>query len=291
MRAAGEDGRAGRRGGRAAGGARRGRRGHAGDAAGLPAVVGRARRGGGGAARGRPLRRAGAGAARPGAGGSTYCCSRRRISTTGPARIYLGPDGRDWPDNPRALRGAVLDRGAARREGAGGWRPEVLHAHDWQARLRAALSAPDGRRCRSGDDHPQHRLSGLGAGRPAAGAAAAAGGVQPRRATNTGASSARSRRGWSPPTAITTVSPTYALELLTPRIRHGLRGRRCARARGSHRHPERHRHRARGIPRRDPAIERYADPRRTRPPRAPRLMAEMRLEAGGGAAGRSSSRG
>jgi starch synthase len=49
--------------------------------------------------------------------------------------IYLGPDGKDWPDNPE--RFAALCWVAARlaKDGAAGWRPEVLHLHDWQAGL------------------------------------------------------------------------------------------------------------------------------------------------------------
>ena len=47
--------------------------------------------------------------------------------------IYAGPDGRDWADN--ALRFAALGKAAA-EIGFGalsdGWRPEVVHAHDWQ---------------------------------------------------------------------------------------------------------------------------------------------------------------
>ncbi|SFE74296.1 starch synthase [Roseivivax sediminis] len=47
--------------------------------------------------------------------------------------IYLGPDGRDWPDNPQ--RFAALSMAAARlgAEGIGGWHPQLLHLHDWQA--------------------------------------------------------------------------------------------------------------------------------------------------------------
>jgi len=50
-----------------------------------------------------------------------------------PGSIYLGPDGRDWPDNPE--RFAALSWIAARigAQGAGGWLPQVIHAHDWQA--------------------------------------------------------------------------------------------------------------------------------------------------------------
>lgn len=49
--------------------------------------------------------------------------------------IYIGPDGRDWPDNPE--RFAALSWVAARigAEGAGDWRPHIIHAHDWQAGL------------------------------------------------------------------------------------------------------------------------------------------------------------
>jgi len=54
-----------------------------------------------------------------------------------PGNPYLGADGHDWPDNH--LRFALLARVAARLSGAGtpvpGWRPDVLHCHDWQTGL------------------------------------------------------------------------------------------------------------------------------------------------------------
>jgi starch synthase len=51
---------------------------------------------------------------------------------------YVGPDGRDWPDN--AQRFAALARvGAAIAQGLlPGWRPSVAHAHDWQTGLLPA---------------------------------------------------------------------------------------------------------------------------------------------------------
>ena len=55
-----------------------------------------------------------------------------------PGSIYLGPDGRDWPDN--ALRFAALARAAA-DIGLGvatSFAPDVVHAHDWQAALAPA---------------------------------------------------------------------------------------------------------------------------------------------------------
>ncbi|WP_299678355.1 glycogen synthase GlgA [uncultured Roseobacter sp.] len=52
-----------------------------------------------------------------------------------PGNIYLGSDGQDWPDN--AQRFAALSYAAA--EVAMGalenWQPDIVHAHDWQAGL------------------------------------------------------------------------------------------------------------------------------------------------------------
>ena len=55
-----------------------------------------------------------------------------------PGNPYLGPDGRDWPDNH--LRYGALCRAAARiaTGGVGDWRPDLVHLHDWQAGLTAA---------------------------------------------------------------------------------------------------------------------------------------------------------
>lgn len=50
--------------------------------------------------------------------------------------LYVTPEGEDWPDNP--FRFASLAWVAARiaRDGLqGGWRPDIVHAHDWQAAL------------------------------------------------------------------------------------------------------------------------------------------------------------
>ena len=55
-----------------------------------------------------------------------------------PGGPYAGPDGAEWPDNgirfgALARAGASLGRGVLE-----GWRPDVVHAHDWQAGLTAA---------------------------------------------------------------------------------------------------------------------------------------------------------
>ena len=52
-----------------------------------------------------------------------------------PGNPYLGPDGKDWPDN--AQRFAALARAAAdvAMGKAGGKGADILHCHDWQAAL------------------------------------------------------------------------------------------------------------------------------------------------------------
>ncbi len=50
---------------------------------------------------------------------------------------YLGPDGKDWPDNPQ--RYAALSEVAAdlARGALGNYKADVLHLHDWQSALAA----------------------------------------------------------------------------------------------------------------------------------------------------------
>ena len=52
-----------------------------------------------------------------------------------PGNPYLAPDGKDWPDNPQ--RFAALSKVAAQlsRGELGSYTADVLHAHDWQAAL------------------------------------------------------------------------------------------------------------------------------------------------------------
>lgn len=52
-----------------------------------------------------------------------------------PGSIYLGADGKDWADNH--LRFGALSQVAAKvaREGVDGWQPDLVNAHDWQAAL------------------------------------------------------------------------------------------------------------------------------------------------------------
>lgn len=49
--------------------------------------------------------------------------------------IYLGPDGKDWPDNPERYAALSWMAASLATDGAAGWEPQVLHLHDWQAAL------------------------------------------------------------------------------------------------------------------------------------------------------------
>lgn len=62
-----------------------------------------------------------------------------------PGAPYTGPDGKDWTDNH--IRFAALAQAAARIsfDGLSGWVPDVVHAHDWQAGLTPVYLRQDGR--------------------------------------------------------------------------------------------------------------------------------------------------
>ena len=65
-----------------------------------------------------------------------------------PGGLYQDPNGVDWPDN--GVRFATLSHAAARLASGGlmaGWRADIVHLNDWQAGLTAALlAASPGRR-------------------------------------------------------------------------------------------------------------------------------------------------
>ena len=68
-----------------------------------------------------------------------------------PGNPYLGPEGRDWPDN--YLRFGLLSRVAAWIGSATStldWQPDIVHCHDWQTGLAPAyLNYQPGRRAKS----------------------------------------------------------------------------------------------------------------------------------------------
>lgn len=169
-----------------------------------------------------------------------------------PGNPYTGPDGRDWPDNARrfaALAKAAAELGLGRirghgpgrsggRSGAGlggrdGWRPAVVHGHDWPAGLAPAylaLAAPNPA-ARPGTVHTIHNLAFQG--QHPAGLLAALG-LPPAAYTPAGVEYHQSigflKAGLAYADKLTTVSPSYAREIATPGGGMGMDGLLRARA-------------------------------------------------------------
>ncbi|QJF51717.1 glycogen synthase GlgA [Roseobacter ponti] len=144
--------------------------------------------------------------------------------------IYLGPDGADWPDN--AQRFAALSQVAAEvaTGAAERWRPDVVHAHDWQAGLIPAYLSQQ-----AGVVPPTlmtiHNIAFQGLFDPALMPEL---GLDERHFDREGAEFwgrlGFLKAGLAMCDAITTVSPTYARELMTPEFGMGLEGLLQARA-------------------------------------------------------------
>ncbi len=77
-----------------------------------------------------------------------------------PGNPYLGPDGKDWPDNAQRFAALSLAAADVARGAIKGYAPDILHVHDWQAALapvylKFGRGGPQNRH-----DHPQYRLPG-----------------------------------------------------------------------------------------------------------------------------------
>jgi starch synthase len=196
-----------------------------------------------------------------------------------PGTPYLDASGHDWPDND--VRFAALGWMAARiaAEGVPGWRPEVLHLHDWQAALAAVHVREMG--ARAGTLLTVHNIAFHGL--------AGAGRLQALRLPGAGfhpggfeyfghISALKAGLVWAD--RLSTVSPTYAHELTTPAFGMGLDGVIRARAADLS-----------GIlngidtqvwnPATDPHIRRFRSPRGKAANRA-RLAAELGVAVGAG---------
>jgi starch synthase len=55
-----------------------------------------------------------------------------------PGNLYLGIDGKPWPDNAQRFAALAQAAAAIAADGAGDFMPRVVHAHDWQAGLAPA---------------------------------------------------------------------------------------------------------------------------------------------------------
>lgn len=139
-----------------------------------------------------------------------------------PGNIYLGPDGKDWPDNGErygALSLAAADLASGK---IAGYRADILHAHDWQAALAAVyLKFRGGPKCvmtvhniAFQGQFPASLFGSLGL---------------PAQAFTIDSLEYYSsvcflKGGLATADAITTVSPTYAQEICTPEYGMGLDG-------------------------------------------------------------------
>ena len=135
-----------------------------------------------------------------------------------------GPPGGDWPDNARRFAALSWVAAALARDGVQGWKPDVLHAHDWQAGLAPAYLAYHG----SGGVKTVmtvHNIAFQGWA-----PAASLGELQlPMQAFHPGALEyygglSSLKAGLVTADRITTVSPTYAAELMRPEYGMGLHG-------------------------------------------------------------------
>lgn len=139
--------------------------------------------------------------------------------------LYLGADGKDWPDNPE--RFAALSWAAAEIAGAGlkGWKPRIVHCHDWQAGLAPVYLREYWPEATVATILTVHNIAFQGLA-----PAKLLGKLKLPRSgmTQNGfeywdqISALKAGLVWSD--KITTVSPTYAGELLTPEFGMGLDG-------------------------------------------------------------------
>lgn len=137
---------------------------------------------------------------------------------------YVDETGKDYPDNWRRF-GALSLAGAEIAEGAmPGWRPQLVHVHDWQAAM-----TPVYMRYRTAPELPSiltiHNIAFQGQFGPAAFAGLD---LPPHAYSVEGIEYYGDigflKGGLQTATAITTVSPSYALEILTPEFGMGLEG-------------------------------------------------------------------
>lgn len=147
-----------------------------------------------------------------------------------PGNPYVGPDGHPWPDNH--LRFALLGWVAAHL--AGGeldrWRPQIVHGHDWHAGLAPVfLSAQPLSPVRTVFTVHNLAFQGLFSLESCAPL-----GLPPESLTPSGlefhGQVSFMKGGLHYADALTTVSPSYAREILTPRFGFGLDGVMAQRA-------------------------------------------------------------
>jgi starch synthase len=141
-----------------------------------------------------------------------------------PGNPYVGPDGKEWPDNGRrfaALAAAAADLG---RGLVPAFTPDIVHAHDWQAGLAPAY-LHYGPRPRPRTVMTVHNLAFQGQFPPELLAGL---GLPPHAFSMEGVEYYGTigylKAGLALADRLTTVSPRYAMEIRTPEFGMGLDG-------------------------------------------------------------------
>lgn len=139
-----------------------------------------------------------------------------------PGNIYLGPDGKDWPDNPERFAALCYMAARVSKEGVDGWVPEIVHGHDWQAGLFPEYL---GKNDRPGTVMTIHNIAFHGLAAPGKLETLR---LDPHRFTRDGfeywGKISALKAGLMRVDRLTTVSQTYAEELMTPEFGMGLEG-------------------------------------------------------------------
>ena len=137
--------------------------------------------------------------------------------------IYLDDAGGDWPDNTE--RFAALSRMAANiaRVGLDGWKPDIVHCHDWQAGLAPYYMKRSRTRARSVMTIHNIMFQGMAPARKRRRLGIDQKDFIPGGVEYFGKISAL-KTGIVYADKLTTVSPTYAEELLQPEFGMGLEG-------------------------------------------------------------------
>lgn len=141
-----------------------------------------------------------------------------------PGNIYLNADGTDWPDNHLRFGALSLIGAKVALEGIQDWAPDVVHAHDWQTGLIPAYLR------QAGNDGPRsvltiHNIAFQGLFPSSVQTTL---GLSTELFTPDGTEYFGNlgflKAGLAFCDRITTVSPTYARELLLPEFGMGLEG-------------------------------------------------------------------
>nr|WP_319246391.1 glycogen synthase GlgA [uncultured Celeribacter sp.] len=144
--------------------------------------------------------------------------------------LYFGPDGYDWPDNPQRFAALSLAGAMIATHGIEDWFPQVLHLQDWQSGLTPVYLRELGAAERVKTLMTIHNIAFQGC---TGGDMVGTLGLPPQGFTSSGyeywGQISALKAGIVGATKVSTVSPTYAQELMTPDFGMGMEGILAAR--------------------------------------------------------------